>query len=83
MKHEKTIGSRAEVWHGVAEKTSGGMTRKDMRMNPRGELVSIHVKPNPAFKPFIKAAKSGSKKSSDGFKLVPKKGTAAYKKLVK
>jgi len=80
---DKVIGSRAEVWHGVAQKTSGGMTRKDMRMNPRGEIVSVHVKPNPAFKAFIKAAKDGAKKVKSGFKKVPKKGTAAYKKLVK
>ena len=26
----KTIGSRAEVWHGNAKKTSGYLTKKDL-----------------------------------------------------
>jgi len=25
----KTFGSRAEVWHGNAKKTTGGLTKKD------------------------------------------------------
>ena len=29
----KTFGSRAEVWHGNAKKTTGGLTKKDL---PRG-----------------------------------------------
>ena len=28
----KTTGSRAEVWHGNAKKTRGGLTRKDLFM---------------------------------------------------
>ena len=26
----KTIGSRAQVWHGTAKKTQGGLTKKDL-----------------------------------------------------
>ena len=26
----KTNGSRAEVWHGTAKKTRGGLTKKDL-----------------------------------------------------
>ena len=26
----KTVGSRAQVWHGTAKKTSGGLTKKDL-----------------------------------------------------
>lgn len=26
----KTIGTRAQVWHGTATKTSGGLTKKDL-----------------------------------------------------
>lgn len=26
----KTIGSRAQVWHGTAKKTKGGLTKKDL-----------------------------------------------------
>ena len=37
---ELTIGSRAQVWHGTAKKTSGGLTKKDLMMNKRGRIVS-------------------------------------------
>jgi len=37
---ELTIGSRAQVWHGTAKKTSGGLTKKDLVMNKRGRIVS-------------------------------------------
>ena len=36
----KTIGSRAEVWHGTAKKTSGGLFKKDLKKNKRGRIVS-------------------------------------------
>jgi len=36
----KTFGSRAEVWHGNAKKTSGGLTKKDLIQNKWGEIVS-------------------------------------------
>jgi len=40
MAPTKTIGSRAEVWHGTAEKTSGGLTKKALRKNKWGRIVS-------------------------------------------
>lgn len=36
----KTFGSRAEVWHGNAKKTTGGLTKKDLVQNKWGEIVS-------------------------------------------
>jgi hypothetical protein len=36
----KTFGSRAEVFHGTAKKTSGGLEKKDLIQNKHGELVS-------------------------------------------
>ena len=36
----KTFGSRAEVWHGNAKKTTGGLTKKDVVQNKWGEIVS-------------------------------------------
>lgn len=36
----KTFGSRAEVFHGNAQKTSGGLTKKDLIKNKHGEIVS-------------------------------------------
>ena len=35
----KTVGSRAEVWHGTAKKTSGGLLKKDLKMNKRGSTI--------------------------------------------
>lgn len=35
------VGSRAQVFHGVAEKTSGGLRREDLTKNTRGRIVSI------------------------------------------
>ena len=36
----KTFGSRAEVFHGTAKKTTGGLEKKDLLQNKHGELVS-------------------------------------------
>jgi hypothetical protein len=37
----KKIGSRAEVYHGNAEKTKGGLTKDDLKQNDYGNIVSI------------------------------------------
>ena len=37
---EKTFGSRAEVWHGTAKKTNGGLLKSDLLMNKHGRIVS-------------------------------------------
>lgn len=36
----KNIGSRAEVWHGVAKKTNGQLEKKDLIKNKIGRIVS-------------------------------------------
>jgi hypothetical protein len=35
-----TVGSRAQVWHGTADKTSGGLKKNDLMQNARGRIVS-------------------------------------------
>lgn len=37
---KQLVGSRAQVMHGTAKKTSGGLTRKDLKMNKWGRIVS-------------------------------------------
>ena len=37
---KKIIGSRAQVMHGNADKTSGGLTKKDLKYNKHGKIVS-------------------------------------------
>ena len=34
-------GSRRKVWNGTAEKTKGGLTRKDLKQNKYGRIVSV------------------------------------------
>ena len=38
--HTQTIGTRAQVWHGTARKTSGGLTKSDLMQNKAGRIVS-------------------------------------------
>ena len=35
----KTVGSRAQVWHGTAKKTRGGLTKKDL-FKSKGRIKS-------------------------------------------
>ena len=80
-----TVGSRAEVFHGTADKTSGGLAKKDLMMKD-GRIVSKAaskaskkaLKSNPKFQAFIDAAKK-----KDSFCLVPAKGSKSYKKIIK
>jgi hypothetical protein len=39
-KYEVLEGSRAQVWHGTAYKTSGGLTKSQLIMNKHGRIVS-------------------------------------------
>jgi hypothetical protein len=36
----KAVGSRAQVMHGSAHHTSGGLTKKDLKYNKWGRIVS-------------------------------------------
>lgn len=41
VKFEELIGTRAKVLHGTAYKTSGGLTKQNIRINPKtGRIVS-------------------------------------------
>jgi hypothetical protein len=37
---EQIIGSKAQVWHETAKKTSGGLIKKDLMKNKHGRIVS-------------------------------------------
>jgi len=39
-KHKQLVGSRAQVMHGTAYKTVGGLTKKKLKYNKRGKIVS-------------------------------------------
>ena len=83
----KPLGSRAEVFHGSAEKTSGGLRAKDLMLDPNdGQIKSVQ-----AHKSALERMKKEGKKhltkvfkaKKGKFALQPKEGTAAYKKKMK
>ena len=39
-KYDMLLGSRAQIWHGTAYKTAGGLTKSDLHMNKHGRIVS-------------------------------------------
>tara|TARA_R110000803_G_scaffold91551_3_gene159024 strand:- start:335 stop:586 length:252 start_codon:yes stop_codon:yes gene_type:complete len=79
------VGSRAEVLHGTAGQTAGGLTAKDLTLKD-GRIVSKAASAA-ATKRMKKEGKKhlvkAFKPAKTGFKLQPKSGTAAHKKLVK
>ena len=38
--YEMLVGTRAQVWHGTAYKTSGGLCKSDLMQNQAGRIVS-------------------------------------------
>lgn len=74
-KYEMLVGSRAQVYHGTAYKTSGGLKKNDIIMNKNGRIVS-KSKHNTAKreKRLVKAG-YGTKKGKFGFVLIGKKGS--------
>ena len=63
----KTIGTRAQVWHGTAKRTPGGLTKKDLMKNRQGRIVSM-AKHNSAKKEMrLLKYGYGTKKGHFGF----------------
>ena len=79
MTHQQTIGTRAQVWHGTAKKTSGGLTKAALMMNKHGRIVS-RKKHNTA-KREKRLVKAGflTKKGQFGFIKKGKKGSRKMK----
>jgi hypothetical protein len=60
-----TTGTKAQVWHGTAKHTSGGLTKKDLMKTKKGRIVSKkkHAAGQKALKQLKKAgyvAKKGT-----------------------
>ena len=64
------VGSKAQVWHGSARHTSGGLTKKDL-MKHKGRIISRrkHALGKKALKNLVKA---GYKAKKGTFKLFRK-----------
>lgn len=67
-----TIGSRAQVFHGNADRTTGGLTKKDLKKDRKtGEIVSKSKSKDEKTNPWIKAvAKAKKELGIKGFALV-------------
>lgn len=62
------VGTRAQVWHGTAHHTSGGLTRAAFKKNKHGRIVSR--KASAAGKKALKhLVKAGFKAKKGTFKL--------------
>jgi hypothetical protein len=65
-----SIGSRAQVYHGTATETAGGLKKKDLKM-VKGEIVSKAKSKDEKANPWIKAvAKAKKELGIKGFALV-------------
>ena len=65
-----TVGTRAQVYHGNATHTAGGLKKKDLKMKD-GELVSKKKSKDEKTNPWIKAvAKAKKELGIKGFALV-------------
>lgn len=64
----KAVGSKAEVYHGTAKHTSGGLKKKDLMKTKKGRIVSRkkHAAGKKALKRLLKA---GYKAKKGTFKL--------------
>ena len=64
-------GTKAQVWHGTARHTSGGLTKKDLMKTKKGRIVSRkkHAAGKKALKNLVKA---GYKAKKGTFKLFKK-----------
>lgn len=66
-KYEMLTGSRAQVWHGTACKTSGGLMKKDLMQNKSGRIVSKEKHATAKKEMRLVKAGYGSKKGKFGF----------------
>lgn len=74
------IGSRAKVFHGICDKTSGGLTKKDLKYNKIGKIVS--KKASRSAKKIKNLKKFIAPSNTYSFSKSPKKGSPAYKKII-
>lgn len=67
-----TIGSRAQVYHGNATETAGGLKKKDLKMDKKsGEIVSKSKSKDEKKNPWIKAVSKAKKELGiKGFALI-------------
>ncbi|NBR60471.1 MAG: hypothetical protein EBT86_02265 [Actinobacteria bacterium] len=69
----QTVGSKAQVWHGTAKHTSGGLTKKDLMKTKSGRIVS-RKKHAAGKKAIARLYKLGYKPKKGTFRLMSRSG---------
>ena len=69
-KYNILIGSRAQVWHGTAYKTPGGLTKHNLLINKHGRVVS--KKKHTSAKKEKRLEKAGYKPTKGTFRIMRK-----------
>jgi hypothetical protein len=73
---EELVGSRAQVWHGTAYKTSGNLKKMDIMKNKNDRIVSKSKHATAKKEQRLLKAGYGTKKGKFGFvKVGPKKSS--------
>ena len=78
--YEQLIGTRAQVWHGTAYKTTGGLTKGDLIQNKHGRIVSKAKHATAKKEKRLVKAGYGTKKGVFGFVKLDGKGTRKHRK---
>lgn len=76
---EELIGTRAQVWHGTAYKTSGGLTKSHLFQNKAGRIVSKAKHASAKKEMRLLKAGYGTKKGKFGY-VKTKKSRSMTKK---
>jgi hypothetical protein len=71
--YDALIGTRAQVWHGTAFKTSGGLTKNDLFQNKAGRIVSKSKHQSAKKEMRLVKAGYGTKKGKFGYVKIGKK----------
>jgi len=74
-KFEMLIGTRAQVWHGTAFKTSGGLTKGHLLQNKAGRIVSRTKHATAKKEKRLVKAGYGTRKGKFGFVMLNKSST--------
>jgi hypothetical protein len=77
---EMLIGTRAQVWHGTAFKTSGGLTKGDLIQNKAGRIVSKAKYMTAKKEKRLVKAGYGTRKGKFGFVLLNGKKSRSMSK---
>jgi hypothetical protein len=70
--YEMLMGSRAQVWHGTAYKTSGGLCKHHLMQNKAGRIVSKEKHMTAKKEKRLLKAGYGTKKGKFGFVMLGK-----------